>query len=38
MLGKAALGDRAVRPELHPYFVQIARVCREVVERRKEDV
>jgi hypothetical protein len=38
MLCKAALGNQAVRPEMHPYFVQIARVCREVVERREEDV
>jgi hypothetical protein len=38
MLCKAALGNPAARPEMHPYFVQIARVCREVVERREEDV
>jgi hypothetical protein len=38
MLCKAALGDRAVRPALHPYVLEIARVCRQVVEQREEDV
>ena len=37
MICKQALGDRAVRPALHPYLLEIARVCRQVVERRGEE-
>jgi hypothetical protein len=38
MVCKAALGKRAVRREAQPYFEQIAQRCREVVQRRGEDV
>jgi hypothetical protein len=33
MLCKDALRNRAVPPEMRPYFLQIARVCREGIRR-----
>ena len=37
MLCKDALASPALPPEGRPYFVQIARVCRAVVQRQEGD-